>query len=68
MTEFIWRTESWDEGEEVITVRPDWEKSSNAVPIGATLSPKDARIVARWLHFSYRNLRTLFYNEFKDKD
>ena len=60
MTKFIFKARAWEDDEYVVTVRPDWEKVWKSVPLGCTLSEKDAKIVARWLHSSYYNLRTLF--------
>lgn len=68
MTKFIWKKEIWEHDEYIITARPDWEVPSKAVLIGSTLSSRDAEIVKEWLQTSYMNLRTLFYNEFKDGD
>ena len=67
MYNFVWKVEAWENDEFIITVRPDWESPSKAVPIGATLHKKDAKVVARWLHFSEYNLRTLFWNEFTEE-
>ena len=67
MTDFIFKAMAWEDDEYIVTVRPDWEKSWKSVPLGCTLSERDAKIVARWLHFSEANLRTLFRNEFTDE-
>ena len=67
MTDFVWDKAVWEHGEYVVTVRPDWEKSWRSIPIGHTMSSKDAEMVAKWLRSSCGDLRRLFYNESKDE-
>ena len=67
MTDFIWDKSVWEHGEYVVTVRPDWEKPWKSIPLGHTMSSKDAELVVEWLRSSYKDLHKLFYNEFIDE-
>ena len=67
MTKFVFKASAWEDAEYVVTVRPDWEKGWKSVPLGPTVSKRDAEIISRWLHFSEANLRTLFRNELGDE-
>ena len=66
MTNFIWEASAFEDDEYIVSVRPDWEKCWRSIPIGRTLSRRDAETVTDWLRSSCKDLRQLFYNEFKD--
>ena len=68
MTEFVWMASAFEANEYVVTVRPDWEKEWRSIPVGNTMSSKDVEVVVRWLQSSCKDLRQLFYNEFKDAE
>lgn len=46
---FITDYSSWENGDYVVTIRPDWEKSWRSVAVGRTLSKDRAVQVSEWL-------------------
>lgn len=62
MSKLVFKADIFDEGDWIVTVRPDYEKVWKDVPIGSTLSEKEAKIVARWLDTAQRELGILFHN------
>jgi predicted rRNA methylase YqxC with S4 and FtsJ domains len=59
---FVVNYSAWDNGDYVVTIRPDFEKSWKSVPIGGTLSKEDARRVAEWLQSALSELWKIFEN------
>lgn len=66
MAKLIFKESAWDPGESIITVRPDWEKLWKDVPIGHTLSRRDARMIAQWITSAYRELEIIFKNGYEE--
>lgn len=50
------------EGERIISVRPDFEKVWNSVPIGKTLNKHEAETVREWLDSSIDELSKIIVN------
>ena len=49
MTRIIIASSTWDDGDQIISVRPEYEKPWCDVPVGGVLSKQDAAIVLQWL-------------------
>ena len=52
----------WDEGDYVVTIRPDFEKEWKSLSIGDLLSKEDAKKMARWLQSAMPTLWKIFTN------
>lgn len=61
-TTWVIQSSLWDDGDHVVSVRPDWEQAWKDVPIGKPMSPKDAALVAEWLKTAIRDLMKIAEN------
>lgn len=68
MPTFIVDSGMWDEGDYVVTIRPDWEKPWHDLPIGMALSDRDAQKCAQWLRTALPELWRIFNNLEKEKN
>lgn len=57
----------FDEGDYVVTIRPDFEESWKVLSIGGCLSEKEAKLVVDWLkHGGLETLWKLFENTYQE--
>lgn len=57
----------WEGDEYIIEIRPAYEKSWKAQPLGSTLSKKDAKLIEGWLRGALRTLLTIGANVGKEQ-
>ncbi len=56
----------WEGSDFVVSVRPVWEKVWRDVPVGGTLSEREAQRIATWLQVAIAELWKIFGNVQRD--
>jgi len=68
MSKLIFDHSPWDDGTDIITVRPDWEKLWRCAPIGMCLSKRDAKIIAEWIQGAYKEIEQIVKNGYEEEN
>lgn len=61
-TPMVFQASLWDEGDYVVSLRPESAKAWEDCPIGCTLSRRDAEVIAKWLPTAWADIRKLSSN------